>query len=142
MRDSLTGIAGDNEDLLASGVLSNVGAIVERLEHLRLTQLDILDYCRNPNYTPRPHPEGYWPARDAVATAADWARTCEVFLSDLDELIAIVEDPETDLYTKIPWGGEHTILREILIIADHNSYHVGELAIMRQVMGTWPATRS
>ena len=111
------------------------------LEHLRLTQLDILDYCRNPNYTPRPHPEGYWPARDAVATAADWARTCEVFLSDLDELIAIVEDPETDLYTKIPWGGEHTILREILIIADHNSYHVGELAIMRQVMRTWPEGR-
>jgi hypothetical protein len=112
------------------------------LEHLRLTQRDILDYCINPDYERRPHPEGYWPAPDAVASAEDWARTVAVFLSELDELIAMVENPETDLYAPIPWGGDHTILREILIIADHNAYHVGELAIMRQAMGTWPAERA
>lgn len=112
------------------------------LEHLRLTQNDILDYCVNPNYQRRPHPEGYWPEPGTIATAEDWQRTCEVFLAELDQLIALVENPETDLYASIPWGGDHTILREILIIADHNAYHVGELAIMRQVMGTWPAGRS
>ena len=112
------------------------------LEHLRLTQRDILDYCTNPDYELRPHPEGYWPAQEAVATPADWAHTVEVFLNELDELIALVENPETDLYAPIPWGGDHTILREVLIIADHNAYHVGELAIMRQVMGTWPPERA
>jgi hypothetical protein len=111
------------------------------IEHLRLTQRDILEYCTNPNYTHRPHPEGYWPSPGAVASPDDWQKTCDVFLSELGELIAIVENPETDLYAPIPWGGDHTILREILIIADHNAYHVGELAIMRQVMGTWPADR-
>ena len=112
------------------------------LEHLRLTQRDILDYCTDPDYQPRPHPAGYWPAFDAVASAADWQNTVEVFLQELGALIAIVEDPATDLYAPIPWGGDHTILREILIIADHNAYHVGELAIMRQVMGTWPEGRA
>ena len=112
------------------------------IEHLRLTQRDILDYCTNPGYEHRPHPEGYWPPIGAIATAEDWARTVEVFLSELDELVAIVESPGTDLYAPIPWGGDHTILREILIVADHNAYHVGELAIMRQVMGTWPAERA
>ena len=112
------------------------------LEHLRLTQRDILEYCVNPNYEQRPHPEGYWPAPGALATPEDWQQTIDVFLSELDELVAIVEDPDTDLYAPIPWGGDHTILREILIIADHNAYHVGELAIMRQVMGTWPQGRA
>jgi hypothetical protein len=125
-------------DCFANGTYSSWALI----EHLRLTQRDILDYCTDPNYERRPHPEGYWPAPGTVATANDWARTVEVFLSELDELIAMVENPETDLYAPIPWGGDHTILREILIIADHNAYHVGELAIMRQTMGTWPEART
>ena len=111
------------------------------LEHLRLTQHDILEYCTNPDYEAQPHPAGYWPPEGATASAQDWDKTIEVFLRELDELIAIVENPKTDLYAPIPWGGDHTILREILIIADHNAYHVGELAIMRQAMGTWPAGR-
>ena len=111
------------------------------LEHLRLTQHDILEYCTNPDYEAQPHPAGYWPPEGATASAQDWDKTIEVFLRELDELIAIVENPKTDLYAPIPWGGDHTILREILIIADHNAYHVGELAIMRQAMGTWPPGR-
>lgn len=111
------------------------------VEHLRLTQRDILDYCLDANYRHREWPKDYWPAEGAVATADDWARSVEVFLSELDELIAIVENPDTDLYTPIAWGGDHTILREILIVADHNAYHIGELAIMRQAMGTWPEGR-
>jgi hypothetical protein len=112
------------------------------LEHLRLTQRDILDYCTDPDYRHREWPRDYWPPEDAVATPEDWAHTVDVFLAELDELIAIVGNPATDLYAPIPWGGDHTILREILIIADHNAYHIGELAIMRQVMGTWPPGRA
>jgi hypothetical protein len=112
------------------------------LEHLRLTQRDILDYCTDPNYQHHEWPRDYWPAPDAIATPEDWQRTIEVFSSELDQLIAIVQNPDTDLYAPIPWGGDHTILREMLIIADHNAYHIGELAIMRQAMGTWPPDRS
>lgn len=112
------------------------------LEHLRLTQRDILDYCTDPRYRHHEWPKDYWPSEDAVATPEDWQHTIDVFLDELDQLIAIVENPDTDLYAPIPWGGDHTILREILIIADHNAYHIGELAIMRQVMGTWPAGRA
>lgn len=111
------------------------------VEHLRLTLHDILEYCTNADYIAPPHPEGYWPDFDTQATSEDWEKTCELFLDELDQLIAIVENPETDLYAPIPWGGDHTVLREALIIADHNAYHVGELAIMRQVMGTWPPGR-
>lgn len=112
------------------------------VEHLRRTQHDILDYCTNSQYQHREWPKDYWPAEDAVATSEDWRDTIEGFTSELAALIAFVEDPKTDLYAEIPWGGDHTVFREILIVTDHNAYHIGELAIMRQVMGTWPPGRS
>ena len=112
------------------------------IEHLRLTQRDILEYCTNPHYAHREWPKDYWPAEDAVATPADWQHTVEVFEAEVAQLIALVENPDIDLYAPIPWGGDHTVLREILIVMDHNAYHIGELAIMRQVMGTWPPGRA
>jgi hypothetical protein len=111
------------------------------IEHLRRTQHDILEYCTDPGYEHLEWPRDYWPAADVVATAADWANTVAAFVSELGALINIVQSPETDLYAHIPWGGEHTILREILIVTDHNAYHIGEFAVMRQVMGTWPSGR-
>jgi hypothetical protein len=125
-------------DKFPNGTYSSWGLI----EHLRLTQHDILAYCTNPDYEHREWPREYWPSEDAMATAEDWSNTVEGFLAELDGLIAIVENPETDLYVPIPWGGDHTILREILIVTDHNAYHIGELAIMRQTMGTWPPGRT
>ncbi|MBL8156013.1 MAG: DinB family protein [Anaerolineae bacterium] len=108
------------------------------LEHLRITQWDILDYCRNPNYKEIRWPDDYWPARDAVTDAAGWQRTIDQFQADLDALVAIVQNPQTDLYSPIPHGYDgHTILREILVVADHNAYHIGEFAILRQVVGNW-----
>lgn len=107
------------------------------LEHLRLTQEDILDFIRNPHYEERAWPKDYWPSPDAQATADDWNRTIESFLADRQALRELVEDPATDLYTPIPWGTGQTMLREIHVVADHNAYHTGEFAIMRQVMGTW-----
>jgi len=107
------------------------------VEHLRRTEADILDYITNPDYEHREWPKDYWPDESETATAEDWAASVNGFFSDLEALIAIVEDPETDLYAPLAWAPEHNILREILIICDHNAYHVGEFAIMRQAMGTW-----
>ena len=107
------------------------------LEHLRLSQWDILDFIRNPHYQELAWPEDYWPARDQQATPADWQRTIRDFLADQQSLRAIIMDPQTDLWAPIPQGAGQTIAREIMVVADHNAYHIGEFAIMRQIMGTW-----
>ena len=107
------------------------------LEHLRLAQEDILDFCRNPHYKERKWPEGYWPAKSKKATTAAWNKTINGFQKDLKDIVSIVEDAETDLYHGIPWGEGITILREIVTVANHNAFHIGEFAIMRQAMGTW-----
>ena len=112
------------------------------LEHLRLAQADILDYLRNPDYAAPKWPDDYWPAADAQADAAAWEQSIQEFRRDLQELEDLVKDPATDFYTPIAHGyGGHTILREILLVADHNAYHIGELGILRQVMGAWPEDR-
>ena len=108
------------------------------LEHLRLAQGDILDYIRNPNYVTPQWPEDYWPAPDAETDIAGWKQTLQRFRDDLAALQAIVQDPATDLTAPLPHAPQHNILREILVVADHNAYHTGEFAILRQVMGLWP----
>jgi hypothetical protein len=109
------------------------------VEHMRITQWDVLDYIRNPNYQYIEWPKDYWPAPDATTDWAGWQRSIEQFESDLDAIRAIVRDPATDFYAQIPHGEPgHTILREVLVVADHNSYHVGELGILRQVTNAWP----
>ena len=112
------------------------------LEHIRIAQADILDYIRNREYLAPDWPDEYWPARNAMATPAEFARTIARFEADREALHALVADPATDLLAVIPNTPGHTILREIRTVADHNAYHVGEFAILRQVMGTWPANRS
>ena len=107
------------------------------LEHLRLTQHDILDFIRDPDYVEREWPADYWPPRERTATPEQWQATLAGFRADLEALQAIVADSATDLEAPIPHGDGQTILREMLVVADHNAYHLGEFAIMRQVMGTW-----
>lgn len=108
------------------------------IEHLRICQWDILDYMRNPEYKEMQWPDDYWPSKDAQADQAAWDKTVSDFLRDLAAIEAIVRDPKTDLFAPIPHGYDgHTILREVMLVADHNAYHVGELGILRQVMGAW-----
>ena len=109
------------------------------LEHLRITQADILDYIVNRDYEEIVWPDSYWPARDATATPEQWQATIDGFLADAAALRDIVTDPATDLEATIPDTPGHTILREVRVAADHNAYHVGEFAVLRQIMGTWPA---
>ena len=112
------------------------------VEHLRLTQADILDYVTNPGYVGREWPREYWPDLSAMATRAVWESTVAGFLADRATIRALVLDDDRDVFAVIPGTPGHTLLREVRIVADHNAYHVGEFAILRQVMGTWPAGRA
>jgi hypothetical protein len=111
------------------------------LEHLRRAQWDILDFTRNPQYQEMKWPDDYWPAPDATADEAAWNATLAAFRADLTAVEQIASDPQTDLAARIPHGTGQTVLREILLVPDHNAHHLGEFAILRQVMGTWPAGR-
>jgi hypothetical protein len=108
------------------------------VEHLRLTQLDMLEYVTSAEYPRRDWPADYWPDREARATPDDWATSVQAFLADRSRLRALAADTERDLDAPITWTPGHSLLRCVRIIADHNAYHVGEFAILRQVMGTWP----
>lgn len=108
------------------------------LEHIRIAQWDILDFCRNPDYKEMEWPKEYWPAEGESADEARWNETLREFRADLEELKHLAMDPNTDLYAPIPHGQGQTILRELQVVADHNAYHTGEFAILRQVTGSWP----
>ena len=107
------------------------------IEHIRLTQADILEYVLGEGYVEKTWPDEYWPARDAVATRDRWEASIQGFRSDLEALKAVVRDPARDLFAVLPDTPGHTLLREVRIVGDHNAYHIGEFAALRQVMGTW-----
>jgi hypothetical protein len=108
------------------------------VEHLRITQRDILDYMIDPDYEEMTWPADYWPRDDATATPHQFADSVQAFLADREALRALVTDPTTDLDAPLPNTPGHSVAREIRIAGDHCAYHVGEFAILRQVMGTWP----
>ncbi|MBI5958531.1 MAG: DinB family protein [Chloroflexi bacterium] len=111
------------------------------IEHLRITQWDILDFVRNPNYLALQWPKEYWPHPDERADEARWNETLRQFRGDLKTMEEIVQNPATDFYSDLPHAKGYNILREVLLVADHNAYHVGELGILRGVMGLWPTNR-
>jgi hypothetical protein len=108
------------------------------VEHLRITQRDMLDYVTRTDYPQLDWPTDYWPARDTRASRDQWETSVHAFLEDRGRLAAIATDPERDLEASMPWTQGHSLVRCVRIIGNHNSYHVGELAILRQVMGSWP----
>lgn len=107
------------------------------LEHIRIAQWDIIDFCRNPQYQALSWPEGYWPHPDATATPERWQQTVKQITADTQLLSAMLHDSATDLYADLPHAAEYTLLREMLLAADHNAYHLGEFCILRQVMNAW-----
>ncbi len=108
------------------------------LEHMRIAQLDILEFVRNPNYISPDFPVGYWPRTDETATSAIWEKTVSDIRGDLGALEGIVQDPHTDFFNPIPHAKGYTVFREILLAADHNSFHVGELVAVRRVLNLNP----
>jgi hypothetical protein len=109
------------------------------LEHLRICQRDILDYIQADSYTWPRFPDDLWPLQGATTDRVGWQHTIDAFEADRQALVAIVNNPAIDLFAPLPHSGEHqhTILREINIIASHNAYHTGELAILRAAMNLW-----
>ena len=108
------------------------------VEHLRIAQWDILEFSRNPRHQSPEFPAGYWPPDDAPADDKAWDRSVAAFRTDLAAMQALVADPKTDLFARIPHGDGQTILREALLVADHNSYHLGQLVMLRRALGAWP----
>ena len=104
------------------------------LEHLRIAQWDILEFCRDAKHISPKWPEGYWPKPDELGNEELWKETVEKFRHDLKQMEALVADPAIDLFAKIPHGSGQTILREALLIADHNAYHLGALLVMSRVL--------
>lgn len=107
------------------------------LEHLRIAQRDILEFSCNRKHVSPKWPEEYWPEASAQPTGAAWDRSVREFRRDLEEMKALVSDPKADLFARIPWGEGQTILREALLVADHNAYHLGQLLDVRRLLGAW-----
>ena len=106
------------------------------LEHLRIAQWDILEFSRDPDHVSPEFPKGYWPKPDELGNPTLWQQTIDQFRNDLQQMEALVADSSTDLYAKIPHGDGQTILREALLIADHNAYHLGVLSVMSRIVKT------
>ena len=110
----------------------------ELLEHLRLAQWDILEFSRDPEHVSPPWPAGYWPEGPAPADGEAWFKSVEGFHADLAAMCERVGNPASDLFTPFPWGDGQTLLREALLVADHNAYHLGQLVDARRALGAWP----
>ncbi|MBK5188159.1 MAG: DinB family protein [Gemmatimonadaceae bacterium] len=113
----------------------------ELLEHIRITQHDILDFCINPKYEEMKWPDDYWPKGAAPPAAGSWKKSVAAFRADRDALRAMAENTELDLFAAIPHGDGQTHLRELLLAQDHLSYHVGQLVLVRQALGAWPPAK-
>ena len=109
------------------------------LEHMRIAQSDILEFSRSAEHVSPKWPEGYWPTKDAAPGAGAWGESVEKFRADLEEMKALVADPSTELFARIPHGDGQTILREALLVADHNAYHLGVLVTMKRLLEEEPA---
>ena len=107
------------------------------VEHLRLAQHDILDFCRNPAYRELAWPDDYWPRAPEPPSPASWDESLAAYRRDRDALRALALDPAVDLFAAIPHGTGQTYLRELLLVADHNAYHVGQLVALRRLLGAW-----
>jgi hypothetical protein len=109
----------------------------ELMEHLRIAQQDILEFSRNPKCVAPAWPEAYWPKAAQPPSASAWSRSIRSFQRDLEAMKKLVLNPKTDLFAGIPWGDGQTILREALLVADHNGYHIGQLVMLRRLLGAW-----
>jgi hypothetical protein len=107
------------------------------LEHMRIACWDILEFSRDARHVSPDWPEGYWPKSDAPPGPAAWEASVKEFQRDMAGMEALVKDPKTNLFARIPHGTGQTILREAMLVADHNSYHVGQLVMLRRLLGAW-----
>lgn len=110
----------------------------EILEHMRIGQWDILEFSRDSQHVSPEWPRGYWPKTPAPPNAKAWSQSVRAFQADLESMRKLVADESIDLHAPIPHGNGQTILREALLVADHNAYHLGEMVLLRRMLGAWP----
>jgi len=130
----------DMESALTDFPLEDINTVVEGsphtawqlLEHIRIAQGDILEFCRNADHKSPPWPDGYWPTVDGSSDR--WQAAATQMIADAEATRALVRDNSLDLYTPIPHGSGQTLLREILLVADHNAYHLGQLMLVRRML--------
>jgi uncharacterized damage-inducible protein DinB len=111
----------------------------ELLEHMRIALRDIFDFSTNDKYVELKFPDDYWPASAEPPSKQEWDASVRALKEDLLAFEKLIKDPESNLHAQIPWGTkDQTLLREVLLAADHNSYHTGELVFLRRILGAWP----
>jgi hypothetical protein len=120
----------------AAGVPYSLWQLVE---HMRLAQADILDFCRNPSYHEKKWPDDYWPTSPEPPSPQAWDESIRRFQADRKALQELATDPGVDLNARIPHGAGQTYLREIVLVADHNAYHIGQIVLVRRLLGAWNA---
>ena len=129
-------VAGIPEALRGKAPKGSAHTPWQLLEHLRICQYDILDFCRNPDYVERSFAD-YWPETPAPPSKAAWDKSVAAFRRDREEIKKLAADTAVDLFSRIPHGSGQTYLREVLLVADHNAYHVGQLVALRRQLGAW-----
>lgn len=134
LRSALDGIPAADRGRAPAGLPYSAWQL---LEHVRITQHDILDFCRNPDYEELRWPEDYWPASSGPPSDRAWSESVDACLRDLGSLRALAANRSIDLLAAIPHGSGQTYLRELLLVADHNAYHLGQLIAVRRLLGTW-----
>ena len=107
------------------------------LEHMRIAQWDIVEFSKNRRHKSPDFPEGYWPKTEAPTGADEWNASVKAFRKDLKAMQDLVSALHTDLYARLPWGDGQTILRQALVLSDHNAYHLGQLVLLRRLLGAW-----
>jgi uncharacterized damage-inducible protein DinB len=112
-------------------------SVWDLLDHIRRTQADLLDFMTNEHYAAPSWPKDYWPAPAAVPSAHAWAKCLAQIRADREELKRLALSESTDLTAEIPWGDGQTYLRCILLVIDHTSYHVGQMVMVRRLIGAW-----
>jgi len=132
--DTLEGFPIKKRGVLARGLPHTAWQL---LEHARIAQWDIMEFSRNPRHVSPGFPEGYWPKTPNPPSQAEWDKSVEAFQHDLQAMIGLVKNSRTDLFAEIPHGDGQTILRQALVLADHNSYHLGQLVLLRKLIGAW-----
>jgi len=132
--DAIEGMPAKMRGVRPEGVPHTVWRLVE---HMRIAQWDILEFSKDGRHKSPKWPEGYWPESDAPRDAKEWSDAVKQFKADLKKMIRMVEDKNVDLLTPIPGGQGQTVFREAMLVADHNSYHIGQIVIVRRALGVW-----
>jgi len=132
--DAIAGLPAKMRGVKPPGMPHTIWRLVE---HMRIAQWDILEFSKDGRHKSPKWPDGYWPDGDAPQNAKQWNDTIKQFKADLKEMIRMVKDNKVDLLAPIPGGQGQTVFREAMLVADHNSYHIGQIVMLRRVLGVW-----